>query len=160
MQGATALREHGAQDFESDRQAVSSIFLLLLIAADAAFGILHVVNRLSPLPGSSYLYHLGADGGYAEMFQYLKTYWIVIMLGALCSRTREPVYAAWMLLYGYLLCDDALRIHERAGGAIAAALSYQPALGLRAQDFGELSVSGVAGFVFLVSISTMYLRAT
>jgi hypothetical protein len=135
------------------------IFLLLLISADTVFVIVHLVHKLSPFLGSS-LYSLEADRGYSEIFQYVKTYWIVIMLAALWWRTREYVYVAWMLFYAYLLCDDAFQIHERGGGAIARHWGYEGALGLRAQDFGELTVAGVFGLSFLVLILMMYLRST
>lgn len=160
MQVATAWRDHGPDNaVASARYVTSAFWLLLLVAADSAFVVVHLVNKLSPLVENK-LYSLGQDGGYAEIFQYLKIYWIAIMLGALWSRTREPFYAAWMLLYAYLLCDDALRIHEIAGGAIASAWGYREALGLRPQDFGELTVSGAAGLTFLIVISATYLRAS
>jgi hypothetical protein len=155
----TTLHEHGAQGaFQGSRQSTAFICLVLLMAGDTAFVIVHLVNKYSPLLGNP-LYSLGQDGGYGEMFQYLKYYWIAIMLGLLWSRTRERVYAAWMLLYAYLLCDDALGIHERAGGAIAELWGYHDALGLRDQDFGELTVSAMAGCVLAALISTLYLRA-
>ena len=135
------------------------IFLLLLISADTAFVIVHLVHELSPFLGNS-LYSLETDRGYSEIFQYVKTYWIVIMLAALWWRTRECVYVTWMLLYTYLLCDDAFQIHERGGDAIARHWGYESALGLRPQDFGELTVFGVFGLVFLVLIGVMYLRST
>ena len=136
------------------------VFFLLLIAGDMGFVLIHVVQKLWQPAVPDPLFWLGQDGGYAEMFQYLKLYWVTILFGALWARTREPVYAGWTLLYAYLLCDDALRIHEGGGGAIAAAWGYQPMLGLRAQDFGELTVSVGAGIVFLALIYAGYLRST
>jgi hypothetical protein len=137
----------------------ASLILLLLLAADTAFVIVHLVHKHSSLLASE-LYSLSKDGGYAEIFQYVKTYWIVIMLFALWWRTRERVYAAWMLLFAYLLCDDALQIHERGGGVVARTLSYADWLGLWAKNWGELTVSGVAGLAFLALLSTTYLRST
>jgi hypothetical protein len=89
----------------------------------------------------------------------VKTYWIVITLAALWRLTRAYVYTTWMLLYAYLLFDDAFQIHERAGVAIARHWGYESALGLRAQDFGELTFAGVFGLTFLVLIGSMYLRS-
>jgi hypothetical protein len=103
---------------------------------------------------------LKRDLGYSEIFQYLKAFWIVIMLAALWWRTRECVYAAWTLLYAYLLCDDAFQIHERVGGAIARYRDYEGAFRQTAQDFGELTVFGVSGLFSLVLISITYLRST
>ena len=147
-------------NLHSDRLNQAGIFLLLLISADTAFIIVHFIH-ISGVSGND-LYSLKKDLGYSEVFQYLKAYWIVIMLAALWWRTREYVYATWMLLYAYLLCDDVFQIHERGGGAIARYRGYEDelalgaqegALGLRAQDFGELTVFRVFGLLFLVFIS-------
>jgi hypothetical protein len=134
------------------------IVFLLLVFTDSAFVILHLVHELSPFLRNS-SYSLETDRGYSEIFQYVKTYWIVITLAALWRLTRAYVYVTWMLLYAFLLCDDAYRIHERAGVAIAAHWGYESALGLRAQDFGELTVTGVIGLAFLALIGSMYLRS-
>jgi hypothetical protein len=134
------------------------VAFLLLLAADTGFVLVHVVHRLWAALRDP-LYSLGQDGGYAEMFQYLKFYWVAILLGTLRARTREPVYGAWMLLYAYLLCDDALRLHELGGARLVAAWGYGPAFGLRAQDFGELTVSAAAGLVFLALICAGHLRS-
>jgi hypothetical protein len=141
-----------------DRLNRVSIFLLLLISADTAFVIVHLIH-ISGVTGND-LYSLKRDLGYPEIFQYLKAYWIVIMLAALWWRTREYVYAAWTLLYAYLLCDDAFQIHERSGGAIARYRGYEDAFRLTAQDFGELTVFGLFGLFSLVLISITYLHST
>jgi hypothetical protein len=160
MQMATAACRDGSdQAVESGRYEASLICLLLLMAADTAFVAIHLVHKHSTLLAND-LYSLSKDGGYAEVFQYVKIYWIVIMLFALWSRTRERVYPAWMLLYGYLLCDDALQIHERVGGAIARSWGYGDAFSLEAKDFGELTLSAAFGVAFLALISMTYLRST
>jgi hypothetical protein len=141
-----------------ERLQQAGLFLLLLISADTAFLIVHLAHELSPFFGNR-LFSLATDGGYSEIFQYVKNYWIVILLAALSWRTRERVYATWMLLYAYLLWDDAFQVHERGGKAIAKHWGYEDALGLRAQDFGELTVAGAFGLTFLVLIGMMYLRS-
>lgn len=141
-----------------ERRNQVGVFFLLLVSTDTAFVIVHLVHKLSPFLSNT-LYSLETDRGYPEIFQYVKTYWIVIMLAGLWRRTREHVYATWMLLYAYLLCDDAFGIHERGGDAIARHWGYENALGLRAQDFGELTVSGALGLAFLVLIGVTYLRS-
>ncbi|MGH9877704.1 MAG: hypothetical protein ACRD5H_08705 [Nitrososphaerales archaeon] len=129
-----------------------------MVSADTAFVIVHLVHEFSPFLSNSF-YSLETDRGYSEIFQYVKIYWIVILLAALWRLRREGVYVAWMLLYAYLLCDDAFQIHERGGGAIARHWGYENALGLRARDFGELTVAGALGLAFLVLIGIMYLRS-
>lgn len=154
----SVLSEHHEHPLQAARWALTSVCLLLLIAADSVFVLIHLVHKYSPLLESK-LYSLSSDGGYAEIFQYVKTFWIVLTLGLLWSRTRERAYAAWMVVFAYLLCDDALRLHERAGGFIARLLGYQDGL-IWAQDQGELTFTAAVGAVLLGSISIVYLRGT
>jgi len=142
----------------SQRVNPAGVFLLLLLSADMAFVLMHLVHTLSPLL-SDHLFSIERDRGYGEAFQYTKAYWIAIMLAVLGWRTREAIYGAWTLLYIYLLCDDALQIHEQVGRAVVRRLGYAPTLGLRAQDLGELTVYAVVGLVFLVLIVSVYLRS-
>jgi len=139
-------------------QIVSPLVLALLLAADAAFVVLHVSNRF--LPTRNPLFSLSTDGGYAEVFQYLKEGWVAAALFLLCWRTRQGVYGAWALLFAYLLWDDSLTVHETAGQAIATQWGYVPAFGLRAQDFGELTVIAFAGSVFVLVTGYLYVRAS
>lgn len=143
-----------AQDGRQDHMRT---FLLLLLAADAVFVAVHLVHSLSPFFNDR-LYSIARDRSYAEIFQYVKTYWIVLLLAALVRRTRQSVYVAWMLLYTYLLFDDAFFIHEEGGAALAARLGYVGALGLRPEDLGELTVSATIGVVFLALILITYRR--
>jgi hypothetical protein len=139
-------------------QVVNPALLVLLLGADVAFLLLHISNKLLPL--SNTLFSLDTDGGYSEVFQYIKEYWIAIVLFAVCWRTREGIYATWALLFTYLLCDDALTVHEGVGQVVATQWNYVPVLGLRARDFGELTVSVVMGSAFLVLITCFYLRCS
>jgi hypothetical protein len=138
------------------RQIINPIVLAILFAADAAFVVLHLSNRF--LPSRNALFSLSTDGGYAEVFQYFKEGWIAAVLLVVCWRTRQGLYGAWALLFAYLLWDDSLTIHETAGQAIATQWGYAPAFGLRAQDFGELTVIALAGSVFLVVTGYLYVR--
>lgn len=138
-------------------------FLLLLISADAAFVIVHLaVHILSILSliVQNPLYSLYTDQGYGEIFQYIKTYWIVIMLAMLWWLTRDFVYVAWMLVFAYVLCDDAFEIHEGFGEVVASQLGYKSALGLSGQDFGELSVFSIFGAALLLLLLPAYFRST
>ncbi|MDQ3186390.1 MAG: hypothetical protein M3Q16_08080 [Pseudomonadota bacterium] len=139
-------------------QVANPALLVLLLSADVAFLLLHIFNKLSPMP--NVLFDLSKDDGYSEMFQYIKEYWIAIVLFAMYWRTREGIYGTWALLFTYALCDDGLAIHERVGEVLVSQWNYAPALGLRAQDFGELTVSVVVGSAFLVLITYFYLRCS
>lgn len=139
------------------RLNLGGIFLLLLISTDVAFILVHLLREIPLSMFARRLYSLETDRGYAEIFQYVKTYWVVILLGALAWRTRAYVYAGWALLFAYMLCDDALMIHERGGGAIASRWGFESRFGLRPQDFGELTVAGAFGLAFLVLIAALLL---
>ncbi|MBN1238736.1 MAG: hypothetical protein JXB36_09545 [Gammaproteobacteria bacterium] len=132
-------------------------FLLLLVAADAAFVLLHVVNESSTLIENR-MYSLDRDRGYAEFYQYIKLYWVAVTLAALAWRTRALVYAGWIAVFGYLLLDDAAQIHERVGEWIAARWGYPELLGLRPVDLGELTVSAAVGLALLVLLGVGYWR--
>lgn len=149
------MHEHSAA-LPRVRQIINPLVLAILLAADAALVILHLSNRF--LPSRNALFSLSTDGGYAEMFQYLKESWVAAMLFIVCWRTRQGLYGAWAVLFAYLLSDDSLTIHETAGQAIATQWGYVPAFGLRAQDFGELTVIAFAGSVFVLITGYFYVR--
>jgi hypothetical protein len=132
-------------------------FLLLLVVADFVFIFLHFMLRMTPVLDNG-LFSLARDGGYPELYQYIKELWIVVLLLSIYLRTRVGGYLAWSLLFGYLLFDDALQIHERLGGYLAAELQFSPFLILRAEDIGELAVSALAGGVLLTLIAWFYGR--
>lgn len=136
----------------------ATAFLLLLLAADIAFTLLHFL-RLEGFVDSE-LFSLETDRGYSEVYQYLKVLSIVALLFFVLTRTRVAGYGVWFLLFLYLLLDDALSIHEEFGGYLAANLGFVPALGLRAQDFGELAVSTGVFIVFLTMLSLFYVRGS
>jgi hypothetical protein len=130
---------------------------VLLLAADCAFFLLHVLNGWSASPND--LLWIGTDGGYAEIFQYIKEGSIAVMLLAIAWRTRAGIYAAWALLFAYLLCDDALRIHERVGEGVVIYWGFVPTLGLSAGVWGELAISVTAGTVLVATIACCYYRS-
>lgn len=135
-------------------------FLLLsgLLLADGALVGVHTLHKLSPLFADA-AFGLDTEWGFAELFQYAKFAALVLMLGAVWARTRETIYGTWMLLFAYMLGDDALQVHERIGALIAGDWQFRPAVGLRPQDFGELAVSAVFGLALASLIALMYGRS-
>ena len=135
----------------------ASVFLVLLVLGDLAFIFIHVMRLAVPAIESG-MYALDYDRGHAEFYQYIKMLWIMALFAALIARTRTGGFAAWGLLFAYLLLDDALAIHETIGASVAQALPFAELAGLRAQDFGELAVSAVAGAVLLTLLAWVYAR--
>lgn len=154
------------------------MFLLLLIAADLTFIFQYFAWRYIPLfnqPllkisrgwGANEIYNLNQnlfaitkDWSYPEVYQYTKLFWIVVLTLFVYFKTKEVGYVAWASLFGYLLCDDSLQIHEKVGSKIAESLNFEPILGLRLQEYGEVLVSAIAGIVLLTFIAFHYWRGS
>ncbi|MCK6626249.1 MAG: hypothetical protein L6R45_13875 [Anaerolineae bacterium] len=129
-------------------------FFFLLICADILFMLLHLLHTYT-----SYFhdtnYSIQTDRGFAEVFQYLKGYWIVLMFFWL-SLAKSYSYLAWLCLFAYLVVDDSFELHERLGLVVANYFDYQPMLMLRVWDFGELTASAIMGTVFLTMVGVVY----
>lgn len=161
-------------DFK-DRGA--TLLLVLVILADLVFigifllkyGILFFDKSLSqagvdgtfPLRfiGSN-LFNIGKDGGYSEVFQYIKFFWIAVLFTYISAKRHSFYYCGWGLLFTYFLLDDSLEIHEILGGYIAGRLLFTPPLGLKLQDVGELVVSAVAGIVLFAPLVWFYIKGS
>jgi hypothetical protein len=154
------MKENGLVD--SWRNTLSSIgviaFLLLLLAVDLVFVLLHFLLLFGVLDDS--LLSLERDRGYPEIYQYIKISSVAILLFFVFARTKVFSYSVWSMLFLYLLLDDALSIHESLGGYIATNMLFAPAIGLRAQDFGELAVSAIAAALFLAPLALFYIRGS
>lgn len=132
------------------RSATSATLTLLalLLAADFAFILLHVLYvETRWLPGR--LFSLEADGGLPETFQYIKQFWVVLCMIAVCVRTRIKAYAAWALVFAFLMLDDAGQIHEHVGYWLGQQLHMPASASLRPDDFGEMAFAGMIGLLVL-----------
>lgn len=138
------------------KTSASGLLLQLLLAADLGFFIIHLVWLALPSPGHA-LFSLGTDLGYAEWFQYLKTFWIVFILVVLFQPTRHFFYLAWSFFWGYILLDDALQIHERVGVWIANRLPFLSGV-QDAKDVGELAVYVLIGTLLVLLLVGAHLR--
>jgi hypothetical protein len=63
-------------DFRYNRE--SDKLLLLLISTDLLFVLLHIMHTHSPFFNHRY-WNIAIDRGFAESFQYVKEFWIVLM---------------------------------------------------------------------------------
>lgn len=134
---------------------VSAKLLTLLLLADLAFICIHCFYIFHIL--SNPLFSIEQDLGYAEVYQYIKEFWIVVLLLILAINRRHLIYLSWSLLFTYILLDDSLRIHERFGKYLVKLFEIKPMFDLRAQDYGELSVSMLFGLLLFAIIGASYL---
>lgn len=130
------------------------LFCLFLVT-DISFIIFHLIYEYTSLT-KNYAFSLETDRGYAEIFQYIKEYWIALLLGFLAWRKHSLLYLSLSLLFLYLLVDDYAQIHEKMGLVISDKFGFTAAFNLRAKDFGELAMSGLVGLFFLILIATSY----
>lgn len=138
-----------------DIEKSTNKLLFLLILADLCFIFIHVLFLLELLRNP--LFSIEQDFGYGEVYQYIKEYWIMVMLFIIAVKRTTIVYFTWSLLFMYLLLDDALKIHENFGITLANYWKLQPNFGLRAQDYGELSITGISFLILFLLIGIAYL---
>jgi hypothetical protein len=117
--------------------------LLLLWLVDLFFCAKHLAHWLGLL--SDMRWQLQVDRGFSEWWQYLKAAATAGALATMSARSRQPVYAAWALVFVYAALDDYLMIHERMGDRIGRELGFSSVFGLHAADIGELLVSAFFG---------------
>ena len=136
----------------------SSNLLLLLLAIDFGFIILHIYNSvLIPDEQFNDLFSLVQDSSLPEYFQYLKWLVIAVLFIVISIKQSSLTYIAWTLLFLYLLFDDSLELHEKYGADFIQYIKSAPPLGLRKQDVGELIVTAIAGGFLFTILAWAYL---
>ncbi|MEM7594736.1 MAG: hypothetical protein AAF383_25105, partial [Cyanobacteria bacterium P01_A01_bin.83] len=142
---------------------------ILLLITDLVFITLYLICTFPDFPFSSlildkfvlydHLLLLTQDQSYGEIFQYIKELWIMLLLGFGYWQRKKIVFLFWSLFYGYLLLDDALRIHEKIGAVVSNFFGFQEVLNLRSVDFGEVLFSTAVATGFFLFIAWGYVRA-
>lgn len=150
------MREKAAREMEYTPH--SRTLLSVLLAGDLVFIILHLLHKFTRLLPSS-LFSLTRDLGYAEYYQYLKEFWVILLLLVLAVRLRKLLYFSYAGLFVYFLLDDYFQIHETAGKSLANFVLLQSNYGLRAQDFGELAVFVFMGLIFAILIGLAHYQS-
>lgn len=139
-----------------DIEKPSGRLLMILLLADLGFMLIHIFLYKIMHLGGDPLLSIIVDKGYSEIYQYIKEYWIAILLLILAVKRKHLIYFSWSLMFFYLLLDDSAQIHENIGGYIVKQYDIQPLFGLRAQDLGELGVSLFFGGVLFSFILISY----
>lgn len=132
--------------------------LILLLSTDMIFIVLGY-SYGSFVGWDNSDFNIGKDGGYAETFQYIKEFGMLVSFCLFFLRYRYVINLGWQTLFVYIFLDDSFRIHERVGEAIAQHYSIVPIAGLRPQAFGELIVSTFFGLLILSLLSIGYYYA-
>lgn len=134
------------------------VLLLMLLVADAAFIGLHIA--VSVTGSKAYLFKVYEEGGYPELYQYVKWLWLITALTYYVVKERKALFLPWVLVFGYFLIDDSLSAHEAFGRYVEANHSFAAPFGLAAFDVAELFFSAAVGAVLLLALAWAYLRGT
>ena len=134
--------------------------LILFILTDLAFIFIHILHKSTGLL-PDYLFNIEFDNGYAEIFQYIKEFWIILLLLFLSIKKSTSLYFSWALLFNFFLIDDAFQVHEKLGGPVIGPwltdfFGRSSRLGLKFKDYGELSVAVFSGTLFLGFIGVLH----
>jgi hypothetical protein len=95
------------------------------------------------------LFRIDRDASLAEWFNYLQATFCIVLLLGVFRATRQPLYAAWAVVFLVVVVDDSLMIHERAGHYLVSMLGIPTLPGLRPHESGELLVWAIIGSVLL-----------
>ncbi len=146
-----------AQSPRPDHIKATMWLLYLFILGDILFIIVHALHVWTPW-FAAYSFGIDVDGGLAEIYQYLKQFWLAACLGIVFLQTRRWAFVGWALFFGLLLLDDLLQIHERVGGVLGPKLGIPPAFGIRTKDYGEIAWALALGLC-AVGMVTMTFRS-
>ena len=145
--------KHTIIDYLREKTGPASLLiLLLLLSADFMFVVIHFLYKLThPDPYS--LFHLTIDRSYAEIFQYIKYFWIIILFIYIVRSTRINQYFSWILVFVFFFFNDAFQLHREIGRFIAINFNLNPPFHLAPHDVGSLVyfiISGVllSGILF------------
>lgn len=145
----------------------SNQLLILLLLADLFFIFFHILHKAPYIDDwfpvfDDNSFSITRDLGMAEGFQYVKEYWVVLLLGFLAWRRGKKELIGWSLLFSYLLLDDMFTLHERLGDFIARLignrLDFLLFANLELDDIGEVIGVFAIGLLFTLILVPTYLR--
>jgi hypothetical protein len=131
--------------------AVVSVTILAVVGEVIA-GMLELKGQISPETAS--WFRVSKDGSFGEIAGYFELQIAAIFLLLSGWYVYSPLHLSFAVLTEYLLLDDALELHERAGEVIGARY-FETAERLRPQDYGEL-----AYFAFVILAALLVLAAS
>lgn len=130
------------------------LLLFLFVGADLLFVVMFGLYGLHVVEDAGFW--LTQDRSYAESYQYLKQFWLVLLFAQLAVSQRGILYGMLSGVFCYLLLDDYLMIHEHYGQVLADALQLPDAFRLDSSDFGELVLFSIYGMIFVPAFAYSY----
>jgi hypothetical protein len=133
--------------------------LVLLLLGDLLLILAHVVHVWTPWLAPT-VFSVERDGGFPELYQYLKLFFLACCLLVVALRTRGWVLAVWGVFFALLMVDDAFQLHERLGDVIGPALGIPAAFGLRTDDYGEIAYAVLLGLCAVAFVALTFRRGS
>lgn len=137
--------------------------LCFLLLVDAAFISLYVARDFlfdtsfgSIL--SSDLWLLEKDGGFPEIYQYVKTFVAAALLFGLFKARRNATYLAWFLALCFVLLDDVLQLHETFGNFLLANYQLPTIAGIDSYLYVEAILWAIIGLPLMALLIYGYFR--
>jgi hypothetical protein len=93
------------------------LLLLLLLGGDFIFTLVHIIRHTIFQNTSIWVTRLTA---YLNAYHLVKLFLVIVLLIYLLKSTRCTGYVSWILVFSYLLIDDALLIHQNLGSKFSA----------------------------------------
>lgn len=139
------------------KHSVATNLLKLLLIVDILFILGHAFIAL--ILDYKYRYLLvDTDGGYPEIFQYLKFLILVILTFTLTTVKKYVHFFPWFFLFTFLAFDDSFQLHEKSGKYLADNFGLNGFMGLRPVDYGELLYASIIGLIFFSTLFFSYMK--
>jgi hypothetical protein len=147
LQSIRKMSEHGA-----------SLLLLLFLGTDLGVIIFHIIDKT--LAPSSSLCAVAGFCAYLTGYNLIKLFWACLLFAYVLKSTRCSGYVAWILVFAYLLVDEASLLHQKIGDYIASSfaahLPHAPSLQPR---YLELAVLVMVGTLLMAIVAWAYFRS-
>jgi hypothetical protein len=118
------------------------VLLTLLLAADLGFIILHVLTIQRTRWARRELL-LTLEGTVPEHYQHVKLAWVALLFVLFAYSRRRWLFLPWAALFGFLVVDDFLGLHEFVGWQVELRSTVTHLAGLPVRALGELLLPGV-----------------
>jgi hypothetical protein len=146
------------QQMKNRNVSRASLLLLLLLSADFVFNLLHISKHVFVPNSSAVDVRISA---YLEIYHLVKLFWIIILFVYLIKSTRSSGYISWIIVFMFLLVDDAFLLHQKIGKQFAVTMNafipFPTSLAIR---YFELAVLAIAGIILCAILAWGYFRST
>lgn len=137
-------------------RTASNWLFFLLISTDALLIAAFILQGFGLIVDEGL--QLTRDRSYGEVFQYIKQFWLVLLLAALAWQRSWQFCGVFAALFLFFLVDDYAALHENMGAALAQSFDQPTWLSIETYHIGELLVFVVYAIVSLALVIACFPR--